>query len=204
MKRLLISAIALLLVFSVQTTAQTRFGITAGMNFNTSKIIEHDVDTKAGWHAGVTCLFDLPAGFSIQPSLIYNQRGANLTRSTSQEMGYIELPVSVQWGPDLIFLRPFIDVTPYVGYAVANKFNSEDVFAELIPESSWEGKQRLEYGLGIGGGLNIWKLQILARYCWNFGSLYNENWEGFKNNISNLKIEDENFGGVTLSIAFFF
>ncbi len=201
MKRLLISIAALFLLFSLQASAQAKFGLTAGMNFNTSKFIEHDVDTKTGWHGGITCLVDLPLGFSVQPSVIYSRKVANLTRNMSQEMGYVEVPVSVQWGPDLIIMRPFIDFTPYIGYAVTNKFNDE---SGLLPENSWDGKQRLEYGLGLGGGINVWKLQIVARYCWNFGSLYNSDWEGFKENLTNLKVEGENFGGVTLGVSFFF
>ncbi len=211
MKRLLVSVIALFLIFSVQASAQiAKFGVTGGMNFNTAKFTEVDVKAKTGWNAGVTCLLDLPLGFSIQPSLVYSQKNANITTYVSQNMGYLELPVSVQWGPDLLVLRPFLDVTPYVGYAIANKTQIKADIAGLVSAEAeskdWEGKQRFEYGVGVGGGINVWKLQVVARYCWNFGSLYeNETWNDIKDTLKEeLNMDSKNFGGVTLSVAFFF
>lgn len=211
MKRILIAAVALLTLFSVQMSAQKlgRFGVTAGMNFNTSKFTDIDVKARTGWHAGVTYLVDLPLGFSLQPSLMYNQKSANITNSITQDMGYIELPVSVQWGPDLLLFRPFIDVTPYIGVAMANKTQLKADIAGLVSaslsDSSWEGKQRFEYGVGIGGGINVWKLQLIARYNWNFGSLYNvHGWDDIKEHLPDLKRGSENYGGVTLSLSYIF
>ncbi len=209
MKRLLVSVIALFLIFSVQASAQLKFGVTAGMNFNTSKLTGLDVNSKAGWNAGVTCLLDLPLGFSVQPSLVYNQKGAFLAKGISQSMGYLELPVSVQWGPDLIALRPFIDVTPYVGYAVSNKFKADLSIAE-IENDTWKGKQRFEYGLGLGAGVNVWKLQVIARYCWNFGALYQGDdivdWDSIKDHLNKdeLSTNSKNYGGINICVAFFF
>lgn len=204
MKRILIIVTSLLVLISASASAQTRWGVTAGMNFNTSKFTQVDVKAKTGWSAGITCLVDLPLGFSLQPSLLYHQKGANLTDEISQKMGFLELPVSVQWGPDLLLFRPFLDVTPYIGYALSSEFKAS-VAGLNISGSSWAGKERLEYGLGLGAGINVWKLQILARYNWNFGSLYNvEGWSDIKPNLKGLDSENENFGGVSVSLAFLF
>ncbi len=207
MKRLLISVVALFMIFSVQASAQARLGVIAGMNFNTSKFTDISVKSKAGWNAGLSCLVDLPLGFSVQPSLVYSQKSASITSEISQNMGFVELPLSVQWGPDLLVLRPFIDVTPYIGYAVSNRTRiSNEIIDAKIKGKNWEGKERFEYGLGLGGGLNVWKFQIIARYCWNFGSLYNNStWDDIKGHLKDdLNVESKNFGGVTLSLAFFF
>ena len=119
-------------------------------------------------------------------------------------MGFLELPVSVQWGPDLLIFRPFLDVTPYVGYALSNNFTASLAGLEFDSDE-WDGKERFEYGLGIGAGVNVWKLQLIARYNWNFGSLYNvEGWDDIKPNLKDLKSTSDNFGGVTLSMAFLF
>jgi hypothetical protein len=163
-----------------------------------------DVKARTGWSVGGTCLVDLPLGFSVQPSLLYHQKGANITNELSQSMGFLELPVSVQWGPDLLIFRPFLDVTPYVGYALSNKF-SASVAGIVLSDEGWKGKERFEYGLGLGDGVNVWKLQFIARYNWNFGSLYNvEGWDDIKPHLKDLNSKSENFGGVTLSLAFLF
>lgn len=204
MKRILTTVLAVLLLAGLSASAQVKWGVTAGLNFNTSKFTEVDVKAKTGWSVGGTCLLDLPLGFSVQPSLMYHHKGANLTNEISQTMGYLELPVSVQWGPDLLIFRPFVDVTPYLGYALANKF-SASVAGLDVARSSWKNKERFEYGLGLGAGVNVWKLQFIARYNWNFGSLYTvQGWEDILPNLKNLSAENENFGGVTLSLAFLF
>jgi hypothetical protein len=50
----------------------------------------------------------------------------------------------------------------------------------------------MEYGLGAGIGLDIWRFQLIGRYNWNFGPLYSA------------ARNDYNFGGVTLSLSFMF
>ena len=204
MKRILMIVLAVFLLAGISASAQAKWGVTAGLNFNTSKFSEVDVKARTGWSVGGTCLVDLPLGFSVQPSLLYHQKGANITNELSQSMGYLELPVSVQWGPDLLIFRPFLDVTPYVGYALSNKFSASVAGIDLSDEG-WKGKERFEYGLGLGAGVNVWKLQFIARYNWNFGSLYNvEGWDDIKPHLKDLNSKSENFGGVTLSLAFLF
>lgn len=204
MKRLFMMVVAALFLCGITASAQPKWGVTAGLNFNTSKFTDVDVKARTGWSAGATCLVDLPLGFSLQPSLVYHQKGANITDNISQNVGYLELPVSVQWGPDLLIFRPFLDVTPYIGYAL-----SSDTKVSLsglnFDWDSWEGKKRFEYGVGIGAGVNVWRLQLIARYNWNFGSLYNvKGWDDIKDHIPDLKRGSEHFGGVTLSLAYMF
>lgn len=204
MKRILTVVLAALMLTGISASAQAKWGVTAGLNFNTSKFSEVDVKARTGWSVGGTCLVDLPLGFSVQPSLLYHQKGANITNELSQSMGFLELPVSVQWGPDLLIFRPFLDVTPYVGYALSNKF-SASVAGIVLSDEGWKGKERFECGLGLGAGVNVWKLQFIARYNWNFGSLYNvEGWDDIKPHLKDLNSKSENFGGVTLSLAFLF
>lgn len=164
------------------------FGVLGGANFSTSNITNLQNKTITQWHAGLAYKLNLPLGFHVQPAVLYNVKGANLSE-TDFSVGYLELMASVQWGIDLILLRPFLDVSPYVGYAV----NSVGDLSAL-----WKnGGNHLEYGAGIGGGLDIWRFQIVARYNWNFGSLFNSTgaYETLKN---------ANFRGVTLSLAYFF
>lgn len=204
MKRILTVMLAVLVLSGISASAQVQWGVTAGLNFNTSKFTEIDVKARTGWSVGGTCLVDLPLGFSLQPSLLYHQKGANISNEISQNMGYLELPVSLQWGPDLLIFRPFVDVTPYIGYALSNRL-SASVAGMDVSSDSWTGKERFEYGLGIGGGLNVWKLQVIARYNWNFGSLYNvDGWNDIKPNLKELNSRNENFGGITLSLAYLF
>ena len=204
MKRFLSIALicAAALFSAVQANAQ-KFGVIGGLTF--SSIENIDNSSKTGWNLGATAQFKLPLGFSLQPSLIYNSKAAQLggTLATgSLNVGYLELPVSVQWGPDLLIFRPFIDVSPFVGCALTSDMSVET----LLTKEEWKTSnlQRFEYGLGLGGGVEIWRFQILCRYNWNFGPLFND--EGKLSNIPQVEeaLKDKNFGGVTLSLALLF
>lgn len=204
MKRILTIVLAAFMLTGISASAQAKWGVTAGMNFNTAKISDIRLEAKAGWNAGVSCLVDLPLGFSIQPSLVYIQKGADYSLidalSVVQKVGSINLPVSVQWGPDLLIARPFLDVTPYIGYSLSNKL--EGGIAGVI-----KGEAKLnnafEYGVGLGAGINVWKLQAIVRYNWNFGTL--GKLSDFKNiNLGDFKVDNEAFGGVSVSLAYFF
>lgn len=203
MKRFLIAVASLLLICSMQASAQG-FGVTAGMNFNSTKIEDVKTDVKAGWNIGVTYGLDLPLGFSLQPSLVFIQKAADYSPvdavTALQKVSSINIPVSVQWGPDLIVARPFIDVTPYLGYSMSNKLKGN--LAGIV-KGETSLANAFEYGVGLGAGLNVWKLQAIVRYNWNFGTL--GKLSDFKDlQIGDFKTENETFGGISVSVAFFF
>ena len=121
-------ASALMMAGAIDSVAQSRYGVIGGMTFSTSRISDMNRASMTQWHAGFTYKLDLPLGFSIQPSLMYHVKGAKLDpQQFDIRMGYLELPVSFQWGPDLLLFRPFLDVTPFIGYAMNNKLAAVDL-----------------------------------------------------------------------------
>ena len=206
MKRLfsVMAAMAVMLFCASEMSAQ-KYGIIGGASFTSIQNI--DESSKTGFSVGATAQLRLPLGFSIQPSLVYNQKSAQVggdVLNASMDMGYLELPVSVQWGPDLLLFRPFLDVTPFVGYALNNTIRTEALNAvEAVTKNEWNGVNRLSYGLGLGGGLEVWRFQLTCRYNWNFGPLFDTDGALTIKPLSET-LKDKNFGGVTLSLAFMF
>lgn len=216
MKRLITVITLCVMTFWASYTLNARgFGITGGASFIGVKNI--DSESITGYHAGLTYKFDLPFGFAIQPSLLYHMKGSAIAdafesgSSVSLKTGYLEVPVSFQWGPDLILFRPFLDVTPFIGYGLNNSITGSytEHMSDFKSKNSWDGINRLEYGLGIGAGLDLWRLQIIARYNWNFGPLFNNSGrlpsiddmiDEFKSSV----VGNGNFGGVTLTVAIMF
>ena len=195
--------------------AEGGFGITGGASFVGLK--EATSGFTTGYHAGLTYKLDLPFGFAIQPSLLYHMKGSVVKEAYENgadidfRTGYLELPVSFQWGPDLILFRPFFDVTPFVGYGMNNSISVSSLVDNAVSNTlnQWEGINRLEYGLGLGLGLDLWKLQVIGRYNWNFGSLFDVDGnlpeEGtVLENIKSSLFKGNNYGGLTLSVALFF
>lgn len=218
MKKTITSAsviIAMLLMFSISANGQSRFGVMGGFSFShASDIGNRGTTTK--YNVGVTYQLKLPMGFSIQPSLLYHVKGARVGEiggiagsSVNLTAGYLELPVSFQWGPDLLLFRPFLDVSPYIGvglnnrleYGVGNDARFEDT-------NIWQraGLARMEYGLGLGIGIEIWRFQVIGRYNWNFGPLYKtrDDMDTTAAIFTEGAFSGGNFRGLTLSLSFLF
>ncbi|MBR7156791.1 MAG: PorT family protein [Bacteroidales bacterium] len=195
-KTLIVLCVMLFSVF--QMKAQSGFGIKGGLSYNSMSDIEFadwkgSLNRKTGFHAGILYKIKLPAGLALQPELLYIQKGSTLKADFAEadfKMHYVQLPVNLQWGIDLMLFRPFIMVSPYVGYAIAKGDEFKDV--------EWKDLNRLEYGVGLGAGLDIWKFQVTGRYCWDLGKVMDFEWEGvdtFKGGKNK---------GFELSLAFIF
>ena len=215
MKKYLVIMLASVMMMSgaLSSVAQSRYGVIGGMTFSTSKFKEINRASMTQWHAGLTYKLDLPLGFSVQPSLVYHVKGAKLNVPQAGDpgqvsdfnirMGFVELPVSLQWGPDLLVFRPFLDVTPYIGYALNNQLSGAGLSSQT---NSWTGLNRFEYGLGVGIGLELWRFQVIGRYNWSFGSLADaaeDMQDGFGPYVRQA-FSASNFRGITLSLAFLF
>ena len=209
MKKLLVVLAAVLLT-SAAVFAKGGFGITAGFNTNAAQLQDVSLDSRYGWNAGLTYSINLPLGFSLQPSLLYTQKSGAVaitslgilnelvSGSVYQSVGSLSVPVSVQWGPDLIVARPFLDVTPYVGYALTNKIKAVDPDIEGVTE----GELGLDYGVGLGAGINVWKLQAIVRYNWSFGTM--GNFQDFFNIDYAEAVKNTVYGGISVNVAYFF
>lgn len=215
MKKYLVIMLAsvMMMAGALSSVAQSRYGVIGGMTFSTSKFKEINRASMTQWHAGLTYKLDLPLGFSVQPSLVYHVKGAKLNVPQAGDpgqvsdfnirMGFVELPVSLQWGPDLLVFRPFLDVTPYIGYALNNQLSGAGLSSQT---NSWTGLNRFEYGLGVGIGLELWRFQVIGRYNWSFGSLADaaEDMQGGFGPYVRQAFSASNFRGITLSLAFLF
>ena len=107
------------------------------------------------------------------------------------EMDYLTLPINIQLGLDLLILRPFIVVSPYISYALQKGGD--------LTNQDWDDINRFNYGVGAGVGLDIWKLQIMGKYNWGLGKL-----ESATNTTWEEKYENAKIQGFQLSVAFLF
>lgn len=179
-----VAIVAMILAFPAEAG---RFGIKGGMNINST---DFSSAAAAGYELGVSWQFNLPLWFALQPDVVYSVVGSKVEDIQSNlGLGYIKVPVNVQWGPRLANgnIRVFAQASPFVGYAVAKDESRE-----------WGSIDRFNYGAGLGAGVQLWCLQLTAQYNWNLGAL-----ENFKNTV----IEDfdkSRINGATISLALMF
>lgn len=154
--------------------------------------------TKLGWTAGIGYQTATWGGFSLQPEVLYRSKSIEtvafdqtLVTTTSS---FIELPVNVQWGIDLLMLRPFVFASPYVGFNIGNKISGI---------SGTFTNNKVTGGVGLGLGLEISKLQITAKYNWDFGGVanWNDYWSMMGEQFKNLKLKE---GSFHIGLAFIF
>ena len=178
MKKALILIFALFIAFS----SHARIGVVGGFTSSSSDLQSAYLNIKSisQYHFGLTYKMDLGNVIDVQPSLIYNVKGTNLSNATNDisdfdvdfKTGFIELPVQLQAGFSIGELaRVYGLVEPFVGYAVShmiegNWYKGYDTTWDFI-------KSRLEYGVGLGAGVDLFhNLQFNLTYFWNFGELY--------------------------------
>lgn len=171
---------------SVAASAQSGFGIKGGFNFNSMSDIDinninSSFKSNTGFHAGILYKAKLPLGFAIQPELLFSQKNSTIKSTSAAQTGdatlsYLQLPIGIQWGVDLVLFRPFIQAVPYVGYAI----NTKSTIADL----EWD-LNKFQYGFGVGAGLEIWKFQLSGRYNWDLGELGTFSWKSATSNAKN-------------------
>ena len=204
-KKLIVIAASLLLAVS----AHAQFGVVAGINSTKTNLQEAyaDINNITQYHVGVTYKLDLGL-IAIQPSILYNMKGARMEgikgledlTSMDYKTGYLEVPVQVQAGVNLGLARVYGFAEPFVGYALSNEVHS-NLWKE--PKETWDNvKSRLEYGIGLGVGVELIKhVQVAVKYYWNMGDMYGAelSFAGFKNTIAEQKAS-----GIAASVALLF
>ena len=204
MKKFIVIVASLLIAVS----AHAQFGVIAGVTSSKSNLNEAWADVKniTQYHVGLTYKLDLGL-LAIQPSILYNMKGTKLDVASADvtaaeldyKTGYIEVPVQLQLGLNLGVARIYGFAEPFIGYAITNSatLGGTDL------KANWENvKNRLEYGVGLGAGVELIKhVQVSVKYFWNMGDMYGTNisFAGITKTISEQKAS-----GIAASVALLF
>lgn len=205
MKKILVLA-TLFMLISVQGFSQ--LGIKGGFNFTSFGDINLGKDAtlktafekKTGYHIGIVYKAKIPfIGLAIQPELLYSQVNGSLEISgadastipmvTDMKLTYLQLPVGLQWGLDLMLFRPYIQAVPYIGLSMGRDNGTKNLQWDI---------NKFRYGIGLGAGIDIWKLQISGKYNWDLGKVADFEWQGAKT------FKGGKNQGFELSLAFLF
>ena len=212
-------AVVAAMVFCTDASAQrynsARVGLMGGFTSSSTSIKNADSKSVSLYHIGVTAEIPLLGGFAIQPGLLYQVKGMSADKFNSSsiseslgsfetKVGYLEVPVQVQWGLDLLAFRPYVFAEPFVGFRVGQNTKGE------VAGKLKDDLKKVEYGLGLGAGVDVWRFQLSVKYFWNFGKIYDKDGnvgpivDNAKNVIKDAVNNGNNFNGVMVSAAFFF
>lgn len=215
MKKILTFLVA---VLATATMAHAQFGIIGGWTtaqLNT-KDLKENFKGLDNFHAGIAYHAKLPLGFALQPELTYERKGATLQPSEGVYVGVssskshsVELGLGVQWGIDLLVARPFVVAEPFVGYRFANQeqvsAGSFQVDIDALTKALNDAKNKLEYGIALGAGVDIVRhVQLSVKWYKNLGPLFNEGKLNDVGKTVTAAIKDKNYQGVKITLGIFF
>ncbi|MBR1405397.1 MAG: PorT family protein [Bacteroidales bacterium] len=221
MKKKILAIVLAAMSLALTVGAQPRMGVLAGFTSSKASVSEFEASSVSLYHAGVAFNFPLGVGFAVQPQLTYQVKGTSLDQIHSladvsaQDMnlkvGYVEIPVQIQYGVDLMAFRPYVFAEPFIGFGInmTSKYSADDsVLEKLTNEFKDADLRRFEYGLGFGAGIDVWRLQLSAKYFWNFGKLSADGGtvdsQYIGETVRTAFREKKNFNGLAVSLAYFF
>ena len=92
-------------------------------------------------------------------------------------------------------------VSPYVGGVLFG--NGADMFGPGVgKERVNEFMNRLQYGIGVGAGIYIWRFQVSFRWNWDLNPVFQKH--GINDVPDFISLDNKKFNGGELSLAFFF
>ena len=165
---------ALVLTTTITLRAQTEstggFGIKGGLNvsnFYTNNV--NDKNTVIGFNGGVFLKIPITDFFSLQPELLYSQKGAQLkyntivTGSGKFQLNYIEVPILA-----VINVAQNFNIHGGVYGAYLVSANIQNVAGDgtydFNKELNRDNFETMDYGLTAGLGYDFNKLSVGARY----------------------------------------
>ena len=202
MKRFLTLVAAVASSMILAAGAHAQFGFLVGLTSSSVKMASSDAISL--YHAGLTYKIDLPSGFAIQPAVLYQVKGANvgqLGTATDEDfkvkIGFVEVPLGLQWGPHLAAFRPYVFAEPFFGYRVSSTDRGNETFRDWASQA----KNKFEYGFGLGAGLEISDhLQLSVQWFNNLGTMFSKPAESGTESLGKVK----NFEGIKFSLAILF
>ena len=198
-------AVVMMAASAVRLSASDKFvsfGVKAGLDFtNMTKFEDIKKDgffkTYTGFNAGVLLNLILYVQTGIN-SKDYSIGSLTISENSVLRTGSLRLPVNVMWGINILgVVKPFVMVAPYIGCAL---YTNGKLLGIDISNSDF--KSRLEYGVGLGFGVTVWKIQASFKWNWTLSPYLDSS----KFTIPAIKdqVESAKLQGGEISLAFIF
>ena len=136
MKKILLSAVAIM-AFGVAAQAQEiKFGVKAGANFTNFAGDDVDTDGATGFYVGGLVDIGISETFHVQPELLYSMEGAD-----EAGLDYLRIPIMAKY-----YLMEGLSLQ--AGPEVAFKMGAEN---DLLDE----GTKSVDFGIGAGAAYEL-------------------------------------------------
>ena len=190
MKKHLLVLLCAVSMSYVSMAQSVSIGPRVGVNFATQKLSGDDdevdefndaVKSNTGLQAGLVLNLALNDMFSIQPELLYAQKGFKLEEGDTKltfKANYLEVPVLAKIAFGSETMQGFVTAGPTIGYWMNGKsegtFLGEDLGSEDYDFDDTDNRLDLgaSVGVGIGYGVGPGILNLDVRYGFGLSSVY--------------------------------
>jgi opacity protein-like surface antigen len=196
MKKILLSAVAIMALGTAAQAQDMSFGVKAGLNIANVGGDAETAGSRMGLHIGGLAEFKLSETFAIQPELLYSMQGAKMefvdfneetfaftTEEEDLKLDYLIIPIM---GKYYVTESLSIEAGPQIGFLMSAKAGDTDV------KDGYEGVD-----FGINGGLGYaleGGLFFQARYYLGLTSIVKEvevpEFEGFDIEVPEVKAQN--------------
>ena len=179
------------------TQAQFAFGTRAGFNFtNVSGNID-GIKMKHGLQIGIVSNYILSDAYSIQPCILFFTQGykhntdwvhtlpsgyEQVEIKQTVHLNYIQIPINIQKGINFTNLKLLLQSGVYFGFGLGGNSKIESTVNGIkenrevkLKMGSNEFYNALDFGLGIGTGVQFDNLQAVLGYNFGLSKLIDKN-----------------------------
>ena len=172
MKKLILS-LGLLASVSVAAQAQSiKYGVKAGASLTNVTNSGDGAANKFGFNGGVLANFAIDDMFSIQPEVLYSNKGLKAKDGANNErlaLNYIDVPVLVKVATGTTGL--FFELGPQVGFRTSADYKTSNVSVSLN-----DAVKSVDFGYAAGLGFQVESGPMIGlRYNGGFTSIGKEN-----------------------------
>jgi hypothetical protein len=166
-------ALALTIGVAGATQAQSvRFGLKAGASLTNITKTGDGAANKFGFNGGVLANFAVNDMFSIQPEVLYSNKGFKIKDTSSSQrfaLNYIDVPVLAKVATGATGL--FFELGPQVGFRTAAAYKDTNGSLELN-----DAVKSVDFGYAAGLGFQTESGAMIGlRYNGGFTNVYKEN-----------------------------
>jgi len=173
MKNILKITLSIFCLFTFsQAYSQVKFGPKIGLNLSTMTLkssgISLDPKTLVGFNVGVISEITLKENFILQPGIIYSTKGSKYSvTGTDMQIAptYLEIPVNGVYKFGTGSLKAFLSAGPYFAFGIGGSYETPGESSDISYGSGDNDDLKpFDFGLNLGGGLEIDKFQISVQY----------------------------------------
>jgi hypothetical protein len=188
MKKILLISLVMLLSVSI---AYSQFGIKGGINLadvRGSDVVRDNLKTRLGLVGGISYRINLIAGLSLQPEVLYVQKGVvseisqgasgySYSQKTTTKGDYLDIPLLLKFNLPIPQFSPFIEAGASYGILLSAK-EKDEVTTNIPGQQSGSEEVDIKDNLTkgdlsfiIGVGFDITILELDARFVFGMNRL---------------------------------